>query len=183
MFNHFQLPPITAIFPPVQNSIFIPSVGQQPVIVAQPVPFFNVAKNQIHHQNIKNKGNRTGVKVKFTPEEDKKLIDLVKSSKVQNWSEIALKLGGRNARQCRERWNNYLNPDLRTDPWTEEEDKLLMDKYRIHGTHWNKISKSFKNRSDNSIRNRWQLLVRHLEKRNNASNSAPAASQIQMADN
>ena len=127
--------------------------------------------------NSKQKSTQSIIKNKFTAEEDKLLIELASKSKVHNWNDIAEQLGTRNARQCRERWNNYLNPTLRNDPWTEEEDRLLLEKHRELGTHWNKISKSFKNRSDNSIRNRWQLLMRHMEKQQGNSSPSPQHSE------
>ena len=33
----------------------------------------------------------------------------------------------RNAKQCREHWNCYLNPSLRKGPWRHEEDILLLE--------------------------------------------------------
>ncbi|KAH0788933.1 Myb-like DNA-binding domain containing protein [Histomonas meleagridis] len=70
-------------------------------------------------------------------------------------------MGTRNPRQCRERWNNYVNPDLRKDPWTPEEDKILEEKYAEIGPKWNKLARFLSNRSDNSIRNRWMMISRH----------------------
>ena len=50
---------------------------------------------------------------KWFPHEDQKLRQLVDVSgdNIQ-WSSIAREIKTRNARQCRERWNCYLNPDL-----------------------------------------------------------------------
>ena len=112
------------------------------------------------------------VKVKFTPEEDEKLKMLVLAHGTNSWSFIAKLMETRNHRQCRERWKNYLNPSLRSDPWTFEEDKLLVDKYAEYGPKWNKISKFFVNRSDNSIRNRWQLMLRQWERQNKSSTNS-----------
>lgn len=158
MQTHRSLPPITSLFPGIQDTPMIIN------IITPPVPIV-VAK-------------KTSLKSKFTAEEDKKLMELVAKTKTRNWNEIAASLGSRNARQCRERWNNYLNPSLRNDPWTEEEDKLLLDKHAEFGTHWNKISKCFSNRSDNAVRNRWQLLMRHLEKNGHVSSSSSNSSQM-----
>lgn len=161
MFSQVHLPPITSLMPGIMNQCLVLNMIQDPVEI-------NVAKPR-----------NTPIKCKFTPEEDKRLTELAMKSKMHNWNEIARQIGTRNARQCRERWNNYLNPELRNDPWTEEEDKLLMDKHAEFGTHWNKISKCFVNRSDNSVRNRWQLLMRHIEKRNHSSANNSSA---QMSD-
>jgi hypothetical protein len=103
-------------------------------------------------------------KLKFTPEEDSKLLELVAQLGPKRWIEVSAQLGTRNPRQCRERYNNYLNPELRQGLWTAEEDALLEKKYREMGAKWNKISKFFVNRSDNSLRNRWMMLARHQAK-------------------
>jgi hypothetical protein len=41
------------------------------------------------------------------------------------WSEIAVVVGARLGKQCRERWTNHLDPSVRKDGWTAEEDALL----------------------------------------------------------
>lgn len=42
----------------------------------------------------------------------------------------------RTHKQCRERWNNYLNPKLRLEPWTEGEDAVLLNLYCEFGKLW-----------------------------------------------
>ncbi|KAH0794863.1 Myb-like DNA-binding domain containing protein [Histomonas meleagridis] len=106
------------------------------------------------------------VKCKFTPEEDQKLKELVQIHGTSSWKLISSLMGTRNHRQCRERYKNYLDPNLRNDPWTFEEDHLLVDKFAEYGPRWNKIAKFFTNRSDNSLRNRWQLMLRQWERQN-----------------
>ena len=116
---------------------------------------------------------RSSLKIKFTPEEDARLVQLVRQYGTKDWTNIAIHMGTRNPRQCRERWSNYVNPNLRTDPWTEEEDALLEEKFKEFGGKWNKIAKFFTNRSDNSLRNRWMMIVRRKSKPNIASFSPP----------
>lgn len=107
---------------------------------------------------------KNNLKVKFTEEEDAKLAKLVMLHGSKDWIQISKLMETRNPRQCRERWNNYVNPALRTDPWTAEEDQLLDQKFAEFGPRWNKISKFFVNRSDNNIRNRWMMIARHRAK-------------------
>ena len=121
--------------------------------------------------NTKDSGNQNNstssknvLKIKFTEEEDMKLRHLVMQFGTKDWIKISQLMETRNPRQCRERWNNYVNPALRTDPWTPEEDLILDQKYAEYGPKWNKISKFFVNRSDNNIRNRWMMLERHRAK-------------------
>ena len=104
------------------------------------------------------------VKSKFTPEEDKKLLSLVQNATDVDWSFIASQLPNRNPRQCRERWQNYLNPDLKAQIWTEEEDRLILERYNEMGPHWNAIGRTFVGRSGNAVRNRYLVLMRHQKK-------------------
>lgn len=95
---------------------------------------------------------------KFTPEEDERLRSLVSMLGENNWGEVAAKLGTRSARQCRERFKNYLSPNLKNEPWTEQEDNLLREKYAEYGAKWSVIANYFHTRSDVNIKNRWAQL-------------------------
>lgn len=92
---------------------------------------------------------------KFTPEEDIKLSKMIALHGPKKWNKIALALPGRTGRQCRDRFQNYLNPSLTNGPWTKEEDRLLEQKVYELGQHWNKIAIYFKGRSSNNVKNRW----------------------------
>lgn len=114
----------------------------------------------------------TPIRVKFTPEEDETLLKLVQQFGAKDWIKISSLIGTRNPRQCRERFKNYLNPELRKDQWTPEEDKLLEQKFKEFGAKWNKISKFFVHRSDNALRNRWMMIARHRAKAMNGRSSS-----------
>jgi hypothetical protein len=60
-------------------------------------------------------------------QEDKRIIELVSEMGPKKWSVIAQELPGRIGKQCRERWHNHLNPDIRRDDWTAEEDRKLLE--------------------------------------------------------
>ena len=105
------------------------------------------------------------VKVKFTPEEDEKLRKLVGESVDIDWGKIAAQLPNRNQRQCRERWQNYLNPSLSTREWTQEEDDMVVEKFNEYGPHWNVIARLFNGRSGNAVRNRYLVIMRHQQKK------------------
>ncbi len=100
---------------------------------------------------------------KFQPHEDAVLFSLVTEHPDWRWPKIAKKLGTKNARQCRDRYMNYLDPRLNHEEWTEEEDLMLVALYDCYGQHWVKISNGLGRRSVNSVRNRWQLLSRRSE--------------------
>jgi hypothetical protein len=104
------------------------------------------------------------LKVKFTPKEDAHLLDLVAEYGTKDWISISALMGDRNPRQCRERYNNYLNPKLCNRLWSPEEDALLDEKVKQFGTKWNTIGHFFPNRSDMSLRNRWMMIERRRAK-------------------
>ena len=91
----------------------------------------------------------------FSTEEDKLLAELVQSQQCTNWMQIAQKMPNRTARQCRDRWLNYLCPSNSFAPWTKEEDQLIIEKVNELGTRWSAIAKFIEGRSDNTIKNRW----------------------------
>jgi hypothetical protein len=91
----------------------------------------------------------------FRPEEDAQLIQLSEQSSSPSWERIAQELEGRTARQCRERYLNYLSPLLRTRPWTVTEDEFLIAMVNCRGHAWCAISRMFQGRSENDIKNRW----------------------------
>ena len=97
-------------------------------------------------------------KIKFTSAEDEKLKSLVEKYSTKDWKKIASYLPPRTARQCRERWTNYINPELSQNPWTKEEDKALIIIHQQIGNHWKKIGKYLPQRSKNSIKIRWNFL-------------------------
>ena len=96
----------------------------------------------------------------FTQEEDVKLVEIMNSGRHRSWESIAREMGSRTARQVRERWSNYLSPSIRTDPWTEDEDQLLIDKINEVGRLWCSFSHFFNGRSENDIKNRWYSHLR-----------------------
>ncbi|OHT10239.1 hypothetical protein TRFO_20543 [Tritrichomonas foetus] len=98
----------------------------------------------------------------FTVEEDARLIEIMNSAEFINWEVVAQKMGGRSSRQCRERWVNYLSPGIRTDPWTEMEDRLLIQKMNELGRCWSTIGQFFNGRSENDVKNRWYSHLKYI---------------------
>jgi hypothetical protein len=105
----------------------------------------------------------SAVKRKFSYVEDALLRDVISRGICSDWCEVARELPGRTARQCRERWTNYLNPIIDHSAWTKAEDELLIRKYEELGAKWQTIVKSFPHRSKNQIKNRWFAYKRRIK--------------------
>ena len=103
--------------------------------------------------------NKQSLRQKFTPEEDLRLRQLVAELGTKAWKKVSARMPDRSTRQCRERYNNYLSPLLKNDPWTSEEDKLLEEKVKEMGQKWSIIAHFFNGRSDVNVKNRYALLV------------------------
>lgn len=102
---------------------------------------------------------RPPVKGSWTEEEDALLSKIVTRQGATGWSSIAKHIAGRNAKQCRERWVNHLNPNVNKASWTEEEDAKLMKAHNELGNKWSEIAKRLTGRPDNAVKNRYYTLL------------------------
>ena len=96
---------------------------------------------------------------KFSKEDDEQLIQLVQKFGT-NWKVIALNMRNRNSRQCRERWMHYLDPQINNSPFSSSEDQLIISKFNEFGPKWVMITKFFHGRTDQQLKNRFQVLKR-----------------------
>jgi hypothetical protein len=99
--------------------------------------------------------------------EDDLLKKLVMEYGPKNWSFIATKMHDhdvfRLGKQCRERWYNHLSPEVRKDPWTEEEDRIIIEAHSELGSKWTTIANMLGNgRTPNSIKNRWNSTLKRV---------------------
>ena len=151
-----------------------------------------MAKNTKNKQNISNSNNKSSdssyissieitsnkkirkskkvpiKKGQWSLQEDILLKEWVKQNGTKNWEACGRFIQGRRGKQCREHWNNCLNPDLVKGEWTEEEDFLIMFFYEKCKGSWKKIVSLFNGRIENSIKNRfYSKLRKHATKNMN----------------
>lgn len=106
------------------------------------------------------------VKGKWTKEEDAYLQLGVDTFGRGKWSQVATLVPTRNDSQCRERWERYLNPEIKKSPWTKEEQDQLKALVATHGLRkWAFISKEMGGtRSDDQLKRMWKTLERERDK-------------------
>ena len=101
----------------------------------------------------------------WTEEEDKIMKQLINKYGTSNWSLISSKMGkSRNGKQCRERWYNHLNPSLKKNNWTLEEENILFSKHMQLGNKWSDIADFLPGRTLNDIKNHLNILEKKFIK-------------------
>ena len=98
----------------------------------------------------------------WNKKEDDELIKIVNKYGTKHWNQIAAILNEnlmeqealqddtdqlqlnrieRNGKQCRERWVNFLNPEIKKEPFSVEEDIFILQKKLEIGNKWAEIIK------------------------------------------
>ena len=125
------------------------------------IAYFLPYKNKVqclHRINFLRPNLKKG---KWTREEDEKLLKLI-SIHGKNWFNLSKIFKNRNAKQIRDRYVNILDPTINRTKFTQEEDNLILELFKKHGTCWSSISKKFNNRTCEMIKNRFYS---HLKKK------------------
>jgi hypothetical protein len=132
---------------------YIPSDEEMFEFISNDQHSENLSTGSVDEKNPSLFGERT--RKYWQESEDELLLDTIWRYGAENWKQIANEVPGRTAKQCRERWIEQLDPILKHDDWTEEEDQLLIEQHQLLGNKWAEIAQNFPNRTDNQIKNRW----------------------------
>jgi pre-mRNA-splicing factor CDC5/CEF1 len=80
-----------------------------------------------------------------------------------NWKLIEKLMIYRSARQCKERWTNYLSPLVKQSEWSIEEETQLIQLFEIYRSLWTKIPHHFNNRTPLQCKNYISILHNQIK--------------------
>lgn len=116
---------------------------------------------EVQHFFLEMKQKECKRRQKFTPEEDEKIRNWCQDHQIDgdkySFRGIQEVLPNRTPRQCRERYNNYLNPKLLAVPFTRDEvifiGEWIQKCRQIGGPKWVSLQKYFPYRSQTALKN------------------------------
>ena len=132
----------------------IPTFIKQTSFISSTDP--NISTNHTFTTIKKNKK-----RIPWSEEEDKSIKSLVNKYGTGNWTLISNEMGqNRSGKQCRERWYNQLNPNVKKNNWTDEEENILFTKHMQLGNKWSDIASYLPGRTLNDIKNHFYSKLR-----------------------
>ncbi|AQK69888.1 Myb-related protein 3R-1 [Zea mays] len=78
----------------------------------------------------------------------------------KNWQTVAFAIPGREAKQCQIRWTRSLDPAIKKQDWSEQEDLKLIRAHQIYGSQWLKMVKHFPGRTNHALKEHWRNRIK-----------------------
>lgn len=100
----------------------------------------------------------------YSPEEEKKITELVEKYGEKDWSTIAKFIPGRNRKQLRDHYINFIKNKPNKDDFTSKEDKQILDMVGEYGHRWQKIADNMPGRTPIMIKNRYNMKLKKKPK-------------------
>lgn len=117
--------------------------------------FGSPEKLRIQKRN-KRKGN-------WSCEEDELLLKWVSENGCLKWTDCSKYIPNRCGKQCRERWVNILNPEIRKGDWSEGEQSAMFERLKEVTTSWSLMASVLPGRTENAIKNYFYSSLRRLK--------------------
>jgi len=95
----------------------------------------------------------------WSSSEDEQLLDLF-NAHGPRWAKIASFMENRTRKQVRDRYLNVLVSNINKAPWTEEEDRVIMNMLKKIGAQWCRISEALNGRTEMQVKNRYYIYLK-----------------------
>ncbi|RTE68161.1 hypothetical protein BHE90_017462 [Fusarium euwallaceae] len=101
----------------------------------------------------------------WSDQEDNRLRKLVQACNAPDWKRIAQEIGSRTARQCRERYKNFLAPNLNKKDITPKEGARIERLVEEMGHNWADVARRLgSHRTGNAVKNWWHKNQNRLQR-------------------
>ena len=104
----------------------------------------------------------------WTNIEDEILKASVSKYGLNQWARVSSLLARKTPKQCKARWNEWLDPSIKKIEWSKEEDEKLLHLAKIMPTQWRTIA-PIVGRTANQCLERYQKLLDEAESRESSS--------------
>jgi len=121
------------------------------------------------------------IKGHWTDSEDEALRQMVEAlaegGTIKSWAAVAERIEGRTSKQCRERWFNHLDPNIKRGNYTAEEDQIILAQQQKIGNRWSLISAMLPGRTEDAVKIRCKILQR-LRSGGKSASKQPKKQQV-----
>ncbi|EFX05898.1 cell division control protein [Grosmannia clavigera kw1407] len=100
----------------------------------------------------------------WTNIEDEVLKAAISKYGLNQWARVSSLLARKTPKQCKARWNEYLDPSIRKIEWSKDEDEKLLHLAKLMPTQWRTIA-PIVGRTANQCLERYQRLLDDAEQR------------------
>ncbi|KAG0681791.1 Pre-mRNA-splicing factor cef1 [Pichia californica] len=106
----------------------------------------------------------------WTNVEDEILKAAIAKYGLNQWSRVSSLLTKKNAKQCKLRWQEWLDPRIRKSDWSPEEDRRLLNLSKLRPNQWSSISLLLNRTANQCIERYQELLANYSGTENEALN-------------
>jgi pre-mRNA-splicing factor CDC5/CEF1 len=78
---------------------------------------------------------------------------------LNQWARVSSLLVRKSPKQCKQRWYEWLDPQVRKTPWTREEEEKLLHLAKIMPTQWRTIAGCLEGRTANQCLAHYEKLL------------------------